>query len=434
MTPPPGRLRWSIVAMLVGFSLVSYIERMNISVAAKFMEPDLGLTPVEMGRVFSAFVLGYAALQIPVGMLADRFGPARMFGTIVWLWAALTVATGWLPGLWGGAGGALVTLMAVRFLLGLSVAGVYPLCARTVANWMPTPERAFAYSFVIAGVSLGSSVTPPVMAWLMTTLGWREAIYISAIPAVLIGLVWMRYGADSPRTHPRVSAAERDYILAGQSVDAATPATAATWLAILRTPSLLLLSVSYFFIGNVLYVYIFWFFRYLIDERQFSVLGSGFVTSLPFVAAFILSPIGGAVCDRLTERFGKRTGRRTTAMVGVLIAASCLVIGVRTEHPYLAVATLSLAFGFQMFAESAYWSSAMDIANRATGAATGLMNTVNNLGGVVSTALTPIVIQHYGWTTAFNLCAGVSVVAALLWLGIKADLPLAEARGEARAR
>ncbi|MBA3888780.1 MAG: MFS transporter, partial [Acidobacteria bacterium] len=270
MTPPPGRLRWSVVAMLVGFSLVSYIERMNISVAARFMEPDLGLTPVEMGRVFSAFLLGYAALQIPVGMLADRFGPARVLGSIVWLWAALTIATGWLPGLWGGPGAALVTLMAVRFLLGLSVAGVYPLCARTVANWMPTPERAFAYSFVIAGVSLGSSVTPPAMAWLMTTIGWREALYISALPAVVIGLVWIRYGADSPRTHPDISAEEREYIVAGQSADTATPATAATWLAILRTPSLLLLSLSYFFIGNVLYVFIFWFFRYLIDVREFT--------------------------------------------------------------------------------------------------------------------------------------------------------------------
>jgi ACS family glucarate transporter-like MFS transporter len=298
---------------------------------------------------------------------------------------------------------------------------------------MPTSERAFAYSLVIAGVSLGSSLTPPAMAWLMTTVGWREALYFSAVPAVIIGLVWLRYGADSPRTHPRISAAERDYIVAGQPMDTARPATAATWLAILRTPSLLLLSLSYFFIGNVLYVFVFWFFRYLIDVREFSVLGSGFVTSLPFVTAFVLSPVGGAVCDRLTARYGKRTGRRATAMAGILMAATCLVIGVRTEQPYLAVATLSLAFGFQMFAESAYWSSAMDIANRATGAATGLMNTVNNLGGVVSTALTPIVIQHYGWTTAFNLCAILAVIAALLWLGIKADLPLAEQTKEVAA-
>ena len=112
-----GRVRWMIVTLLVGFSLVSYIERMNISVAAQFMMPELGLTQVQMGRVFSAFVLGYALLQIPIGMLGDRIGPARILGWLGWLWAVLTVLTGYLPGIWGAAA-ALPVLIAIRFTLG----------------------------------------------------------------------------------------------------------------------------------------------------------------------------------------------------------------------------------------------------------------------------------------------------------------------------
>ena len=421
----PGRTRWSMIAMLVGFSLVSYIERMNISVAAAFMMPELGLTQIQMGQVFSAFVLGYASLQIPVGMLADRVGPYRVLATLGWLWAALTLLTGWLPGTVGVGSSALATLIAVRFVLGISVAGVYPLCARTTANWMPSAERAFAYSLVIAGVSIGSSVTPPAVAWLMATLGWRASFYLSAVPAVIIALVWMRYGADRPATSTRITPAERAYIERGQPPGASTPATPRAWLAILRTPSMLLLALSYFCIGYVLYVFVFWFFTYLVEVRRFSLVGSGFVTSLPFVAAAVLSPIGGRVCDMLTARYGRRVGRRTTALIGILLAASCLAIGIRTESVALAVTTLSLAFGFQMFSESAYWSATMDIAGRATGAATGLINTLNNLGGVVSTALTPVLIARYGWTTAFNVCLVASLVAALLWVFIKADRPLA---------
>jgi MFS transporter, ACS family, glucarate transporter len=422
---PATRVRWSIVGLLVVFSLVSYIERVNISIASTLMAPELGLTQIQMGRVFSAFVLGYALLQIPIGMVADRIGPSRILSVIAWLWAVLTVLTGYLPGrVTDTSESSLLLLIVLRFTLGLTIAGVYPLCARSVSNWMPVAERAFAYSFVIAGVSIGSAVTPPAVAWLMTTIGWRASFYIAAIPAVVIALLWLRSGADTPLQHPAVSDEERRHILSGQTEHPAAPATADTWLAILRSRSLLLLSVSYFCIGYVLYVFVFWLFTYLVEVRGFSVVGSGISTSMPFVVAFLLSPVGGAVCDALTRRGGARYGRRLTAMGGILAAAACLAIGTRTGNAYVAVAALSFAFGFQMFAESAYWSATMDIAGRATGAATGLINSLNNLGGVFSTALTPILFERFGWDAAFLSCIAVSVVAALLWLGIDADRPL----------
>src|SRR5262249_16310046 len=125
-----GSVRARIVLLLVGFSLVSYVDRMNISVAAPFLARDLGLSHVQLGQGFSIFLIGYASLQIPVGMLADRLGPARVLGWLGWAWAALTLLTGVLPGAWlGGPTAAFVLLLVLRFALGLTVAGVYPLCA-----------------------------------------------------------------------------------------------------------------------------------------------------------------------------------------------------------------------------------------------------------------------------------------------------------------
>jgi ACS family glucarate transporter-like MFS transporter len=412
--------------MLVGFSLVSYLERMNISVAAEHMRPELDLTQVQIGQIFSAFLLGYAALQIPVGMLGDRIGPYRVLAALGWTWGALTLLTGYLPGAFGTGTAAFVTLVAIRFLLGVSIAGVYPLCARTVANWLPTAERAFGYSFVIAGVSIGSAITPPIVAWAMLTFGWRASFYLASTLAFAISLVWVRFGANAPASSRRVGAAERAFIEAGQDrVPLDGAAATDTWGVVLRNRSLMLLTVSYFLIGYVLYVFVFWFFRYLIDVRQFTIVSGGLGTSTPFIVGGLLSPIGGAICDRLSVRWGRGLGRRSAAMAGILLAALCVLIGIRTGSAYVAVAMLSLGFGFQMFAEAAYWAAAMDLGGRATGVATGMMNTANNLGGVISTALTPVLFERFGWDTAFHVCVGVTFLAAILWLWVRAEAGLA---------
>lgn len=425
--------------MLVGFSLVSYIARMNISVAAEFMQPELGLTSVQMGQIFSAFLLGYAAFQIPLGMLGDRFGPHVMLVGLGATWAVLTVLTGFLPGTITGAGtGAFVTLLAIRFLLGVSVAGVYPLCARGIANWHPLAERAFAYSLVIAGVSIGSAVTPPIVAWSMVNLGWRGSFYVCAVLAAVLAVVWWQRGGDGPSTTPRITADERAYIQAGQEHgDSRQTLPKGLWLKVLGNRSMLLMTLSYFLAGYTLYVFVFWFFRYLREVREFTIAGGSLGTMMPFIVAGILSPLGGAICDRLTTAWGPRRGRRTVGMFGVAMSATCVLIGIYTTNAYLAVAALSLAFGFAMFAESGYWSTAMDIGGKGTGVATGVINTANNVGGVVSTAMTPVLFERFGWETAFVTCAVLSYIAALLWLGVKADERIdavdAPARGAALA-
>ena len=433
LTAPPeeraGNVRWRIVALLVGFSMVSYIERMNISVAAKFMMPELGLSQTQMGQVFSAFVLGYSLLQVPMGMLGDRFGPSRVLVDIAIMWAVLTVLTGLVPGrvaipLFGTFG----TLIVIRFVLGVTIAGVYPLLARAMAAWQPLTRRAFAYSLVIAGVSIGSAVTPPAVAWLMVRLGWRQSFYWAALLSVAIAGLWRAFGADDPESHGGVTEAERRLIVGGRADqgERRTPPSRAGWWRTVRNRSVIVLCTGYFLAGYVLYTFVFWFYIYLVDVRKFGILASGVYASMPFLVAGVLSPTGGVLCDRATARLGRRWGRRITGMIGPLIAASFLVIGARTGDPYFAVAALSLSFGFQMLAEAAVWATAMDIGGRFTGMTTGIVNTANNLGGVVSTALMPVLVAHFGWVTALDSCAAVAAIGALLWLGVQPDRSVEE--------
>ena len=398
---------------------------MNISIAAQYMMPELDITQVQMGQIFSAFLLGYALFQIPLGVIGDRLG-SGMLVILGVAWAVLTVVSGLLPGLIFGTGvSAFFLLVVVRFALGITIAGVYPISALTVAKWQPVKQRAFSYSFIVSGVFMGSAVTPPIVAWLMVTLGWRESFYLVSLFGIAAAIIWKLYGANSPQDHPEVSPAELLLITEGQeaSVSDALPPVGALWQT-LRNPSILVLSLSYFFFGYVLYTFIFWFFTYLVEERQFTILEGGLYASLPFIAAGILSPIGGALCDWSTIRFGQRWGRRLTAFVGPILAAVLLSSGARTENVTLAICALALSCGFNEFAEGAYWSTTMDIGGRMTGAATGILNTANNLGGVVSTALMPILVQKWGWVPALDSCSLLAVVSALLWLGVRPDRPI----------
>ncbi len=164
----------TVVILLSLFSLVGYGLRMNISIASPFMMADLHLDKIQMGRVFSAFMLGYALFQIPWGVVGDRFGPGRTLTTAALLWSATTLLTGLVPGWMVPAGVAsLAALVVVRFVLGMGEAAAYPVAARAVAGWLPSSRRAASYSSLIVGMAVGSAFTPPLVSWVMVTAGWR---------------------------------------------------------------------------------------------------------------------------------------------------------------------------------------------------------------------------------------------------------------------
>src|SRR5258708_9075175 len=144
-------VRRRMLALLTGFSLVSYLSRMNISVAQQYMVPEMGLSEIQIGQIFSAFMVGYALFQVPAGTLGDRFGPRVGLSAAAVSWGLLTILTGLLPGiLFKGATAAFFSLLAIRFLLGVGEAATYRVAARAIANWMPAQEHAFSNAVVIA--------------------------------------------------------------------------------------------------------------------------------------------------------------------------------------------------------------------------------------------------------------------------------------------
>ena len=209
----PTRVRWTILFLLLLISIVTYIDRVNISVTARQMMPSLGLTDLQMGQIFSAFVLGYALFQIPGGWLGDRWGPRRVLTFAVVWWSIFTALTAIAPTLpLAHFLGIMGSLMVVRFLIGIGEAAALPNFNRAVANWHPPQERGLGIGITIGGIGIGSALTPPVTAWIMVNFGWQTAFYAAGLLGIVIALLWYWYATDFPRQHPHVNEAETHLI------------------------------------------------------------------------------------------------------------------------------------------------------------------------------------------------------------------------------
>lgn len=418
-TATGNSIRWVIVALLAALSLVSYMQRVNISIAAKLMMPELSLSEVQMGQVFSSFMVGYAIFQVPAGLLGDRLGPRIVLAVAACSWAVITVLTAAVPGwLVKSSAGILASLLALRFLLGASEAATFPVAARAIRNWIPSSDRALGNSLVLAGVPLGSAITPPLVSWLMVTFGWREAFYVTAAISLIVALLWAFYAKDNP-ANSGSGFGNESQPLPDNSEAAPEALDTSAASKILKDRSVFLLSLSYFFEGYVLFMFVFWFYLYLVNVRGFSILGGGIYASLPWLVALALTPAGGWICDLLGKRRGRLSGARTVVLGAYALAASLLLFGVYATDRIVAVACLSLSVGFVMSAEAAFWSSITHVAGAHAGTASGIMNTAGILGGVISTALVPVLVKYFGWQLALASGAAVAVLCAVVWLGIR---------------
>ena len=416
--PAPTKVRRRIAWMLGAFSVLSYILRMNITIAQQTMAPELGLSDVQIGQVFTAFMLAYAIFQIPAGLLGDRRGPRLVLTLAALCWSAATVLAGIIPGWIATGTAAFVSLLALRFFLGVSEAATYPVAARAVANWIPASERVFSNAFLFAGAMAGAAFTPPLMAWLMQRFGWRMGFYITAILPILLALPWWRNARDAPEQHPGVNAEELTLIEQGRPPGFHDCGLKA-WRALAANGNILLLCFSYFLDTYVVFIFLFWLFKYLVDVRKFSLAGSGWATSLPYVFASLAVPVLGRFTDHLSLRRGLLPGRRAMAVACQVCASALLFAAAHAAEAWIAVAAISVSVGLLSSTEGPYWSTAVEMAGPHSGAICGLLNMSGNLGGIASTSLVPILVQHFGWTGALESASLVVLVASGLWMLVR---------------
>jgi MFS transporter, ACS family, glucarate transporter len=414
------RSRRRLLFFLWLISVVTYLDRVNIAIASPLIAREYGLTRVELGTIFSLFVLGYTVFQIPGGMLGDRFNPKNILSMALVWWSLFTAATAWAgKGVVASVGGVLVVFWIVRFLIGIGEAATFPCANGLIGEWFGDEERGVATGIMFAGVGTGSALAPPLIAWLMLQFGWRSAFCICGCIGMLVAYCFYRYIGDHP-SRDRViqnSGSTASASPRGRTVDdePLAPQEATPWRSIIRNPQIWLLTMSDFCHGYVVYVYFSSFYIYLIDFRGLSLVRSSFFAALPFIAMTVSAPLGGWMSDRLILRVERVRARRLVAMGGLLAAVLFICFGATSRNAYFAIACLSLGAGSLYAALSSYWATALDIVPSHSATVSGVVNTGANLGGVLSPTLTPWIAARYGWVTALCVAAVLGLVAAVLW-------------------
>ena len=414
-------VRYLLVLWLMVISAAVYLDRINISIASSGIGKEFSISNVRMGWVYAAFLVGYAGLQIPAGVLARRLGPRRTLG-LLGVWRPIfIVLIAFIP---HGFGNPLIILILLRFALGAGEATMFPATSQFVERWFPVSERGKANGLIFAGIGL-SGLTTRLMGKIILRFGWRATFCFSASVGALAGLVWYLAARNTPEEHPWVSDAERELIVSQRRVKAAAKEDDAQygkhkipWLQIFSSKAIIAVTLSYFAYGYVAWMFYTWFYTYMAQARGLNLKTSALYTMLPFLAMTAGCLLGGVLSDSIAKRYGLRQGRCTLSAVSLAITAVLLVLGSRIESAMAAAFMLAFGVGVLFIAQSIYWAVAADISGEYVGVVSGIMNMGAQVGGVCTAAFTPVIAAHFGWNASFSTAAAIAALGAIAWLVI----------------
>jgi sugar phosphate permease len=409
--PPSAasRFRWRIGALLGVGVLINYFDRISLSVAAPQLQQQLGLDPAQLGLLFSAFFWSYALLQIPSGLLLDRFGVTRIGRLTAFLWGVASAITA----LAGGFAG----IFAARLLLGIAEAPSFPANAKATGYWFPRTERALSTALFDAAAKFSNVVGVPLVALAVVNFGWRAGFgLVAALSFAYFVAYWWLY--RDPSRHPRLTRAEHDYITRNGAVpEGGDTGDAAGMLGyLLRRRKVWGLSIGFAAYGYCFYMFLTWLPSYLVQTMHMSVLQSAGFSAIPWACATVSDlVVGGWLIDRLIAagHDGTRV-RRTVLLLGM--AGGLAVFGATaTTDPVVAIVFISIALSGLAAAAPVGWSLPSLIAPPGgVGTVGGIMNFANNMMGAAAPIVTGYVVgSTQAFTNAF-VAAGVVLVIGIV--------------------
>ena len=401
-------VRYRVVAFAVALAMVTYLDRVCISMMAPTIMRELGLDKQHMSYVFSAFTLAYGLFEIPTAWWADRSGTRMVLARIVTWWSCFTMATAGAFSYW--------SLIAIRFLFGIGEAGAWPCVARTFSRWIPANERGTVQGVFFMGAHLSGGLTPVLVTVLMGYLGWRQIFLMFGLVGFAWAFAWHRWYRDDPRLHTQVSPEEVALIEHGRAEDVASHGIE-YWRKLFGNRNILPLCVMYF--GNTwcFYFCITWFPTYLTEARGFNAMKLGVMAGLPLVASAIGDLFGGVVTDRLSKRYGLWVGRCGVGAAGYGLAMIAMFAGAMVENPVVAAILIAAAVAACMFTLGAAWSVCIDIGGNHSGVVSAAMNTAGQVGGFLSPIVVTYVVERYHmWSAPIYLMAGLFLIGTIAWL------------------
>jgi len=422
MKEKSSNIRWNILVLMALASAVAYILRTNMSIVGETMMKGLGFSEIQLGMIFASFAWGYAVFQFPGGILGEALGSRKAMTLIALLWGVLTLLNGLIPGRPFASVPTIVGILIVlRFFVGVVQAPLFPIVGRVISDWFPVSGWAFPNGLTNTGLTLGAAAAGPLIVWIMKDHGWRGSFYWTSPLAFVMAILWWWYVRDYPRNHKSVNEKERDLIEANRH-PANETRTKGIWKVALKNREIFLLTLSYFCMNYVFYIFFSWLFYYLVDVRGYSKNQAGVMNSVFWIMGAIGGAIGGLFCDRLVRKYGARSGYRFVPVFGLVLTALLLFVAALTTNAYVALAFFSVSFALTQVTDSSYWAAAIAIGDKhAAAAACGILNTGGNAVGGINGLLVPITAKYFGWTAAITTGSIFALAAAILMLFVNAD-------------
>lgn len=399
---------WRIVLMLMVFAGLAHFNRVGISVAGnEVFIKQLGITEVQMGWVYTAFLIVYTIGMVPGGWLIDRIGAARaltLLGLTMGMFVILTGSLGWMTStpvsLW-------LSLLVIRGLAGVCSAPLHPGAAHVVSDLMHDRRQATANGMVTAGALIGIACCYPVFGWLMDQLGWSWAFVVSGAALAAYGILW-NWSATPILPSPQ------------RTISAATARSdsRATW-TLLRDRNLWLLTLSYAAYSYFQYLFFYWMNYYFEQVLHVPTLEARQISFYITLAQGAGMAFGGVSTDLACQWFGRTGGRRAIVITGMSLGALFGYIAVSQDSPWSVAVFLAFSMAALGMCEGVFWTTATDLGTEVRGFSGAFMNTGGNVGGLISPVLSPLLAQQLGWSGAITVACIISGLGGLIWFVIK---------------
>jgi ACS family D-galactonate transporter-like MFS transporter len=417
----PTKARLLVLALVTGATLINYLDRSILGVAAPMISKEFRVDAAVMGVVFSAFSWSYAAAQIPGGVFLDRFGSRLTYFLSLTLWSLTTLVQGMATGLG--------FILGCRIALGVAEAPCFPTNSRVISTWFPQQERARATGVYSVGEYFGLAFLSPLLFWMSLEFGWRILfIGVGAIGICFGGLWWLAY--REPLQSKRANAAELAYIEAGGGIAPGQQSIQFSWSTLrqlLRSRQILGASIGQFAGNSTLVFFLTWFPTYLAVERHMAWLKAGFFAVLPFIAASVGVFTGGYVSDLLLKKTGSANVARKLPMIVGLSLTACIVSANFVKDDRIVIAIMSVAF-FGQGLVGLGWAILTDIAPvRQLGLAGGAFNLSTNLAGIITPTMIGFIVATTGsFVWALAMMTGVALLGVFSYVVILGDVKRVE--------
>lgn len=417
----PTRRRYITLLMIFITVVICYVDRANLAVASAHIQEEFGITKAQMGYVFSAFAWLYTLCQIPGGWFLDRVGSRLTYFIAIFGWSVATLLQGFATGL--------LSLIGLRAITGIFEAPAFPTNNRLVTSWFPEQERASAVGFYTSGQFVGLAFLTPLLIWIQELLSWHWVFIITGGIGIIWSSIWIKF-YQAPSQSKGINKAELDYIREGGAMvdgdapsekKARTKLTAADWKLVFHR-KLCGVYLGQFAVTSTLWFFLTWFPNYLTQEKHIAALTAGFMTTVPFLAAFVGVILSGIVADRLV-RSGRSLGfaRKTPIICGLLIS-TCIMGANYTNDPIWIMTLMAIAFFGNGFA-SITWSLVSSLAPvRLIGLTGGMFNFVGGLGGITVPLVVGYLAQDYGFAPALVYISAVALIGALSYILLVGDV------------